>query len=504
MVKSLFHSSIDTCVKNDIFTISSRGRVRFPEFKTFECGTIFQQIVRYIKDNPELLQDSPSYCLNVISKGKSNISNIKKSTITDEIIRCSIIKDVRALQHISHRPYKLCILAVQLNPSALIYLTEDRRLTNWSHGWTDGKYNYTDIRNICTYAINAMSISNYETHQSIISCIIDLRNADENIFTKEMDEVLITKMCDFLITHITQLTQPDNQDSESDDDLDDKTPEYDKIIIDILKKYPKYIKYIEHRKHLRNAPLLKFVSICPQTFKYLDKQTNEICEVVVKSNGMCLKYCDKQNDALCTTAVRNNGEALEFVWNKTIDICTEAALTDIRAFKYIPTHLVNVIIISVAIRISNPYELPDVDCQVELSDDQIDIFIKNDIYMIKYLSTYKEHHAIYVVSNDGRTLKYIRNQTEQICIEAVKEYGLALPYVINQTENICYEAVLNCPMSFVHVIDKTEKICLAALKQCGTLLRFIQNPTLEMCQIAVDTDPSASLHVPLKFISLLD
>lgn len=69
--------------------------------------------------------------------------------------------------------------------------------------------------------------------------------------------------------------------------------------------------------------------------QYIHNQTEELCLIGVKQNGMSLRDAQFQNDEICLAAVKENGLALQFVKNQTKEICFEAVDDDRKALMYI-------------------------------------------------------------------------------------------------------------------------------------------------------------------------
>lgn len=131
----------------------------------------------------------------------------------------------------------------------------------------------------------------------------------------------------------------------------------------------------------------------PELIKYLDNQTEDICQYVVSIDGLLLEYVREQTLAICKEAVRQNPLALEFCHKKRRSLCTSAVSRNGLMLKYVPEK-----------------------------------YHDNMMYF-------------FALGNNGNALKYIEHQTEVLCIDAVRVSPEALVYVQDQTATIVREAL---------------------------------------------------------------
>jgi hypothetical protein len=61
---------------------------------------------------------------------------------------------------------------------------------------------------------------------------------------------------------------------------------------------------------------------------------NNLCQTILRYNGMTLQYINKQTEEMCIIAVKENYKALQFVKNKTYKICENALMNNYSAIKY--------------------------------------------------------------------------------------------------------------------------------------------------------------------------
>ena len=69
--------------------------------------------------------------------------------------------------------------------------------------------------------------------------------------------------------------------------------------------------------------------------KEIQNQTNEICLLAVKQNGMALQFVKNQTNEICLSAVQQNGMALQFVKNQTNEICLSAVQQNGMALQFV-------------------------------------------------------------------------------------------------------------------------------------------------------------------------
>lgn len=130
----------------------------------------------------------------------------------------------------------------------------------------------------------------------------------------------------------------------------------------------------------------------------------------------------------------------------------------------------------------------------------------------RYIKTQTLELCLEAVKKNSDILQYIKKQTPEICLEAVKHSGLALKYVDNQTPEICLEAVKNyigaiqfikirfdgyyemCKDVLMHengwiyfddMIIKTPKLEKLAVQKSWSNLKYVENQTNEICNIAL-------------------
>ncbi len=84
----------------------------------------------------------------------------------------------------------------------------------------------------------------------------------------------------------------------------------------------------------------------------------------------------------------------------------------------------------------------------------------------------------------------------------VKNNGLLLQYIENPSEELCILALENNSAIFSIIENKTKKICIIGLNKNPFLLRFIENQDDELCQIAIKNNPFTIKHCINKTFEL--
>lgn len=180
--------------------------------------------------------------------------------------------------------------------------------------------------------------------------------------------------------------------------------------------------------------------------KDIEEQTEEICLIAVKQDGLALEYVKEQTEEICLEAVRQNGCALPYVKKQTKDICLEAVRQNSYAIQYVNYKHYNRTIFweavkkdkslyGMALRYANFYGYIDDEICMEA------IKINVDYIQILKDRILNEELYLFVVKQNGLALEFVKEQTEEICMEAVKQNGMALEFVVIQTLAIISEAL---------------------------------------------------------------
>lgn len=205
---------------------------------------------------------------------------------------------------------------------------------------------------------------------------------------------------------------------------------------------------------------------------------------LVKNNGLLLQYLDEKSQLVCNTALENNGLALQYIPKNLIDqeMCIKAISQNALALQFVPEKLMNETIITFAL-FKNGLALKFVPDN-----------LKNNFYSEE------------AMKNNPNALQFVKelHQTEDIILNAVEKDGLLLRYAYMKSKEACVKAIKNnreagnyIPDYLINDNDLIKLLMMEdLLKQNGMLLKDFDNPSIEMCKIAVEQNGYAIMYVP--------
>jgi len=236
-------------------------------------------------------------------------------------------------------------------------------------------------------------------------------------------------------------------------------------------------------------------------------------EYVLEHDGMLLEFFENKNKELCLKAVGQNGLALQFVNEDDQD--DDIIMLALKQTSY-------------ALEFAT-YQNFDM-CRFAIEECPFVIEHVKDEYMVKDNIDLR----MIAVKANGTLLRYIKEQNVDICKAAILQTPLAIKYVIDQTDELCRlatecnkTAILNfrepTKEQFLLAIQKNAYILtfiyryknhtfvndypkLVAFWKCdefrkeaveknGNAIRYIQNPSQELCCVAVKQNPSAIEYI---------
>ena len=78
------------------------------------------------------------------------------------------------------------------------------------------------------------------------------------------------------------------------------------------------------------------MSKCGIVLNRVVKQTDKICLIAVKQNGLALRFVKNKTDEICTAAIKQNPEAIKYIDNIEQNVYIEAVANKIKELhKYI-------------------------------------------------------------------------------------------------------------------------------------------------------------------------
>ena len=267
------------------------------------------------------------------------------------------------------------------------------------------------------------------------------------------------------------------------------------------------LDYIE-----QNWNILEPICLWLNDLKFIPEKyrTKELCELVIKQNGIALEFIPKEliTEELCELAVKQNGWSLDFVpeYLKTKEMCKLAVKQSGWAIKYVPEEYITKEMCELAVK-NDGYALQYVPEKL-ITEELCELAVKNDGRIIFFIKKYLTPELCKLaVENDGKALFSIPEHliTEYICKRAVEQNGDSLQYVPEKlkTEELCKIAVQQNGLILCHVLYnmRTEELCELAVKNDGNALKYVSYNmrTEELCKIAVENNGDSLRYVPEEF-----
>lgn len=266
---------------------------------------------------------------------------------------------------------------------------------------------------------------------------------------------------------------------------------------------------------VRNIKLLKKNGLLLEYIK-AEHQTFEVCSACVLQNGLALGYVFNKSFELCCQAIDNNGMALPYVKDDflTDDLYLKSIRTSYgRSLSMIPDDKQTYEMCKEAVVLSG-VNLFYVSKKFKPTSILVDAVKKNPYC---FIFTPPSYHSINlyedVVDIAPVLLSFIPTQTEKMCLKAVAKDGLTLKHVINKNYNICLTAVIQngLALEFVDKVNKTYELCKEAITQNGLAIKFYDFKydkqsieSLELCKIAINNNPESISYMPQTYeLSLL-
>lgn len=108
-----------------------------------------------------------------------------------------------------------------------------------------------------------------------------------------------------------------------------------------LEKCPELIRFVPN---VADAMKLKCVTNDGLLLKYIQNQTEQICDAAVRQNSAALQYARCQTFAMCEFAIREDPRLLRYVREQTIKLCNLAVSLNVEAIKFVHPSIVDEII----------------------------------------------------------------------------------------------------------------------------------------------------------------
>lgn len=175
--------------------------------------------------------------------------------------------------------------------------------------------------------------------------------------------------------------------------------------------------YIEHGRYRADKIILgkkrditlNMLLERPNMFRYIEKQTIEMCEKIVEVNGLMLKHIKEQTEKICKNAVKQNGISLRYVNNKykTDEICEMAVINNCYSLDYV--------------LVKTPYL-----CKIALTQNGL---LLEGIIKLQFDKHIMNELIIIAIKQNGLALRFVKNQTYEFCKLAILQNGFAYTYI---------------------------------------------------------------------------
>ena len=232
----------------------------------------------------------------------------------------------------------------------------------------------------------------------------------------------------------------------------------DEMFLLAAKQKPHYYARVNDKSLINDSNDDIILNVTPDYIQYVKNPTYEQCLKVIKRSGKLMKHIpiEHHTEELCMIAIRDFPEAVEFIDSK----------------------LETVIMVAVT------------------QKGVVINLVKNKTHDLMMAS----------VENNGLALEHIEDQTYNIIKTALNQNIRAFKFVKNKTTEISKFAISKDPELLIYIVDPfadtlDEEVVFEALKLKGMLLRHIPVKliTVKMCEIALNNDADAMIHVPDEF-----
>jgi len=190
----------------------------------------------------------------------------------------------------------------------------------------------------------------------------------------------------------------------------------------------------------------------------------ELCDIIVKEDGLMLGFVIKQSNQQCIDAVTQNPIAIGFVNDQTDEINKIIIEKDKSNVQYVlkKTHELSAIVADdIGLKEETIKELPEntkeiKDAIKELSENTEDLqlkSVKENGLNLKDISNPSQQVCNFAIDQNKDAFQFIpkEKQTFEMCLKMVKLDGFLLQYVHCQTQEICNESIRQNPFCYKHV-----------------------------------------------------
>lgn len=201
-------------------------------------------------------------------------------------------------------------------------------------------------------------------------------------------------------------------------------------------------------------------------FKFVKEQTLELNKFAIQKDPFLLEHVIDQNDSICKLALKLNINTFKLIRNQTEEIC-----------KYVINQ--------------NPFMIKYI---INQTDELCYQTIIKNIDCIKYITNPNSEICLYVILMKPEYIQYIKNPSIELCKLAIdKDSNLYFTIVAVDEENIDLNEYVfkKYPIIFSKLYYKSDSACNIALKLDGLNIRYIKDPSEDMCKIAINQNITA-------------
>lgn len=388
--------------------------------------------------------------------------------------------------------YKLCIEAVKLNNNVIMYIDNP----------TDELYSLVYI-DLLPYHIQLQYLANnglllkYITSQTDDHCYTAIRNNPCSIeFVKDQsigichEVIMRDSSCfkyikdknDYLCSKVIQHYRY----GEYDIDIDYETIINNPYLInlfhefDTLKSFikldPWIIEFIQDQTH----QLCNYLVRCdPKYFKLCKMQNFQICLIAIYNNVDNLKYVNNQCDILCWEALKYSAQAIRSIKNPHHDMWLYALNRDPDLIKYCNEKLDYDMYLKIfRNNLLNANHIPSdilyeiiqnnkLEYNILINSDVIHNLIQKDVLVFKnnliadeYINKVDKYMIKHIIHHTPYLIKIIWDKTDIMTLNAIRADPRLMVYCIEGYDYQFYESVLDNIIDIKSIIDYIPPITI--------------------------------------------
>jgi hypothetical protein len=378
---------------------------------------------------------------NIIYHFINNGGTIKKINLDYEhvYINAIIIYGWELFCKFIDQTKRICMVACKLNPSLILYVTEQFLELSLLVVQNDGLLlgcikDQTEL--ICLHAIknNPFALTFVRTQTVKISMYAIEQDYDNLKYIKHQTE----KMCLVCIEanvntfkHVKRQTEKICLAAlEKDLTLFHYVKNKSRRICEfVISKNPLYLEYITNQSL---ELCIQAVSLNPTSLIFVKDQTEQLCLLSISQDPTLLKIVQTQTEQICLESVKQKGLLIMLVKNKTRKICIEALKEDYNAIRFIDNPSEDLILEILnkenlkILKLIKKQSLNICNRAIELGDESFlyidklteEMFKKNPTKIKYFYKSDKEYLDLY---SNGLKLDYFSRNQQEIIFRNIKK-----------------------------------------------------------------------------------